>query len=146
MTVARSLFDAPVASPVAYAASWVTGTLTGSLATGLCVVAVALLGMLMLRGRLPVRAGLQVVVGCFFATGSTTGGGWTATCRISRERTSGGAGRARDALRCPGATRPAAGAVRPLCGCHYPAGPALSSPMRGRLSFELTRFRKELAT
>ena len=36
------------------------------------MVAVALLGVLMLRGRLPVREGLQVVVGCFLLLGAPT--------------------------------------------------------------------------
>lgn len=70
MTVQRSLFDTPVASPIESAASWVSGTLSGSLATELCIVAVALLGLLMLRGRLPIRDGLQVVVGCFLLLGA----------------------------------------------------------------------------
>lgn len=71
MTVRGSLFDAPVSSPSEAASSWVTGALSGSLATALCVVAVALLGVLMLRGRLPVRDGVQVVVGCFLLFGAS---------------------------------------------------------------------------
>lgn len=71
MTVRGSLFDASVSSPSEAASSWVAGTLSGSLATALCIVAVALLGVLMLRGRLPVREGVQVVVGCFLLFGAS---------------------------------------------------------------------------
>lgn len=71
MTVRGSLFDASVSSPSEAASSWVAGTLSGSLATVLCVVAVALVGVLMLRGRLPVREGVQVVVGCFLLFGAS---------------------------------------------------------------------------
>lgn len=44
--------------------------LTGSVAIGLCVLAMAVIGLLMLSGRLPVRAGLQVVLGCFVLLGA----------------------------------------------------------------------------
>lgn len=71
MTVRGSLFDAPAVPPIDTASSWVAGALSGSLATALCVVAVALLGVLMLRGRLPVREGVQVVAGCFLLFGAS---------------------------------------------------------------------------
>ncbi len=37
----------------------------GSVVIGLCVIAVALTGFMMLRGSLPLRQGASVVVGCF---------------------------------------------------------------------------------
>lgn len=72
MRVQGSLFDAPMTTPVETASRWVLGTLSGSLATALAVVAVALLGILMLRGRLPVRDGGMVAVGCFLLFGAST--------------------------------------------------------------------------
>ena len=71
MIARGSLFDTPMASPIEAASSWVGGALSGSLATALSVVAVALLGVLMLRGRLPVRDGVQVVAGCFLLFGAS---------------------------------------------------------------------------
>lgn len=70
MTVQRSLFDAPIAHPIENAASWVAGTLSGSLTTAVAVVAVALLGLALLRGRLLVREAGEVVVGCFLLFGA----------------------------------------------------------------------------
>ena len=52
------------------AIGWMTGTLLGSVATTACVIAVAFVGMQMLAGRLPVRRGLMVVLGCFLLLGA----------------------------------------------------------------------------
>ena len=49
---------------------WLVSLLTGSLALGLCVLAIALIGLLMLGGRLPVRDGIRVVLGCFVFLGA----------------------------------------------------------------------------
>ena len=70
MTKHRSLFDAPVVPPLENAANWLAGTLSGTLATVVAVVAVALLGLALLRGRLPVREAGEVVVGCFLLFGA----------------------------------------------------------------------------
>lgn len=72
MTIRGSLFDAPTSTPLESASSWVLGALSGSLATALCVIAVALVGVLMLGGRLPVNDGVKVVVGCFVLFGAST--------------------------------------------------------------------------
>lgn len=66
-----SLFDAPPQPALAAGSDWVTGLLGGSLAVSLCVIAMAILGMLMLTGRLHLRRGLQVVLGCFLLLGSS---------------------------------------------------------------------------
>lgn len=66
------------ASPFAYssepalalAVDWLTGTLLGSIAAGLCVLAVAVVGFLMLQGRLPIRRAAAVIVGCFVLLGA----------------------------------------------------------------------------
>ena len=60
-----SLFDAPEEPVTGNAGDWLGGLLGGELTTALCVVAIAMLGLLMLGGRLPVRTGLKVVMGCF---------------------------------------------------------------------------------
>lgn len=47
------------------AVQWIGGVLLGSIATGIATLAVAAIGLLMLNGRLPVRRGVGVVLGCF---------------------------------------------------------------------------------
>lgn len=65
-----SLFEHSGAQPLGEASAWLTGTLLGGLATGICVIAVAVVGLTMMSGRLPVRDGLRVVVGCFVLLGA----------------------------------------------------------------------------
>ena len=71
MTVAAaSLFDKPAEPVLGAASAWTQGVLGGTLATSLCVVAVAILGLLLLAGRLRVRRGVEVVLGCFLLLGA----------------------------------------------------------------------------
>lgn len=65
-----SLFVPRPVGPIEGALGWMTGTLLGTVATSACVLAVAFVGFQMLSGRLPVRRGLQVVVGCFLLLGA----------------------------------------------------------------------------
>jgi type IV secretory pathway VirB2 component (pilin) len=65
-----SLFDAPPRPVLGAASEWTQGVLGGSLATALCVIAVAILGLLLLSGRLQVRRGVEVVLGCFLLLGA----------------------------------------------------------------------------
>jgi type IV secretory pathway VirB2 component (pilin) len=60
-----SLFDAPIGPVAGNAGDWLGGLLGGELATALCIIAIAMLGFMMLSGRLPIRTGLKVVAGCF---------------------------------------------------------------------------------
>lgn len=60
-----SLFDASGGSALQEGVGWLTGTLLGSLAVGLCVIAIAVVGLMMFGGRLPLRRGARVVLGCF---------------------------------------------------------------------------------
>lgn len=69
---AQSLFEPQGNSAIADAAAWISGTLLGSLAIGLCVIAVAAIGLIMLSGHLPVRRGMHVVLGCFVLLGAPT--------------------------------------------------------------------------
>lgn len=65
MVPSSSLFDAPADPPIDGALGWIEGTLLGQAAVSLCVIAVAIVGLTMLTGRLPLRQGLRVVLGCF---------------------------------------------------------------------------------
>ena len=57
-------------SALSASVAWINGLLLGSLAAGLCVIAVAIVGILMFGGRLPVRQGLRVILGCFVLLGA----------------------------------------------------------------------------
>lgn len=71
MTVAaESLFDKPAGPVLGAASDWTRGLLGGSLATSLCVIAIAILGFLLLTGRLRVRRSVEVVLGCFLLVGA----------------------------------------------------------------------------
>jgi type IV secretory pathway VirB2 component (pilin) len=79
-----SLFDAPIEPVAGNAGDWLGGLLGGGLATALCIVAIAMLGMLMLGGRLQVRTGLKVVAGCFLLlSASLVAGGLQGVARNS---------------------------------------------------------------
>jgi type IV secretory pathway VirB2 component (pilin) len=53
------------------ALGWIQGTLLGSVATAVAVIAVASVGLLMLTGRMNWRFGATVVVGLFILFGSS---------------------------------------------------------------------------
>jgi type IV secretion system protein VirB2 len=65
-----SLFEANGVSPMVESSRWIEGVMLSEIALGLCVIAVALLGALLLTGRLPLREGARVVVGCFVLLGA----------------------------------------------------------------------------
>jgi len=68
---AQALSDDPAGStPLIAALEWVQGTLLGNLATTAAVIAVAVVGFMMLTGRIDWRRGLTVVVGCFIIFGA----------------------------------------------------------------------------
>lgn len=64
------LYEAGSKPALLAAMDWITGTLFGSAATALCIIAVALIGLMMLTGRLPLRQGLRTIVGCFVLLGA----------------------------------------------------------------------------
>ena len=72
MSPAPSLFDVPASSVFAAAGQWVTGTLLGSVAVSLCVIAIAFVGLRMMTGHLAARDGLRVVIACFVLLGAAT--------------------------------------------------------------------------
>lgn len=61
---------APSGSALPAAAQWIEGVLYGSLGTSLAVIAVAWFGFEMLTGRLPLRRGWIMVLGCFIFFGA----------------------------------------------------------------------------
>jgi type IV secretion system protein VirB2 len=69
MTTSTSLLNADGAA-MDSAARWVTGVIGGTVATSLCIIAVAMVGFLMLSGQLAVRRGFAVVIGCFLLLGA----------------------------------------------------------------------------
>ena len=70
MVVSPSLFDAPAQRALPTATSWVTATLLGEVAVVLCVLAVAFVGLLLMSGRVAIREGLRVAIGCFVLLGA----------------------------------------------------------------------------
>jgi type IV secretion system protein VirB2 len=62
--------DPAGSSPLLGALQWVQGTLLGNLATTAAVIAVAVVGYMMLAGRIEWRRGLTVIVGCFIIFGA----------------------------------------------------------------------------
>lgn len=62
----------PETSAVLNALRWIEGVLLGPLATSLAVLAVAAVGLMMLSGRLNLRRGATVILGCFIVFGAAT--------------------------------------------------------------------------
>ncbi|QDX27373.1 TrbC/VirB2 family protein [Sphingomonas suaedae] len=62
----------PSTSALVTAAEWIQGTLLGTLATTIAVIAIAWIGLGMLTGRIDLRRGATVVLGCFVLFGAPT--------------------------------------------------------------------------
>jgi type IV secretion system protein VirB2 len=71
-----SYSDPSGSGPIVGALYWLQGTLLGTVATVVAVIAVATVGFMMLTGRLNWRYGATVIVGCFilFGAASIVGG------------------------------------------------------------------------
>jgi len=68
-----SLADSPAgASVLAAAISWLQDVLLGTVATSIAVIAVAAIGFGMLTGRVNIRHGATVILGCFTLFGAST--------------------------------------------------------------------------
>jgi type IV secretory pathway VirB2 component (pilin) len=65
-----SLFDPHAASVLLANAAWVEGTLLGTLATIIAVIAVAAIGIAMFEGRVDLKRGMLVIAGCFVLFGA----------------------------------------------------------------------------
>jgi type IV secretory pathway VirB2 component (pilin) len=66
---ATYLTDPPAHSPIADGVTWVQGVALGTTATAIAILAIAGIGLLMLSGRLELRRGVTVVIGCFILFG-----------------------------------------------------------------------------
>ena len=64
--------DPQGSGPVVAALAWLQGTLLGSIATAVAVMAVAAVGLMMLTGRMNWRFGATVIIGVFILFGATT--------------------------------------------------------------------------
>lgn len=62
--------DPAGSGPILGALQWVQGTLLGNLATTAAVISVAVVGLMMLTGRIDWKRGLTVVVGAFIVFGA----------------------------------------------------------------------------
>jgi len=70
---AQEAFGDPAGSGVVVAAvNWLQGTLLGTVATVVAVIAVASVGFLMLTGRINWRYGATVILGCFILFGAAS--------------------------------------------------------------------------
>ena len=58
--------------PIVSALLWLQGTLLGNVATAVAVIAVAMVGFMMLTGRMNWRFGATVIIGCFILFGAGT--------------------------------------------------------------------------
>ncbi len=62
--------DPQGSGPIVNARQWLQGTLLGNVATGVAVIAVAMVGFMMLTGRMNWRFGATVIIGCFILFGA----------------------------------------------------------------------------
>ena len=69
-TAAMAQANPQGSGPIVSALSWLQGTLLGNVATSVAVIAVAMVGFMMLTGRLNWRFGATVIIGCFILFGS----------------------------------------------------------------------------
>jgi type IV secretory pathway VirB2 component (pilin) len=64
--------DPAGSGPVVNALAWLQGTLLGNVATAVAVIAVAMVGFMMLTGRMNWRFGATVIIGCFILFGAAS--------------------------------------------------------------------------
>ena len=64
--------DPAGSSAIVAAVNWLQGTLLGTVATVVAVIAVAAVGFMMLTGRINWRYGAAVILGCFILFGAAS--------------------------------------------------------------------------
>jgi type IV secretion system protein VirB2 len=64
--------DPAGSGPILGALQWIEGTLLGNLATTAAVIAVAVVGLMMLTGRMDWRRGITVILGAFIVFGAVS--------------------------------------------------------------------------
>lgn len=67
-----SIGDPAGSGVIVSAVRWLEGTLLGTIATVVAVIAVASVGLLMLTGRINWRYGATVILGCFILFGAAS--------------------------------------------------------------------------
>jgi type IV secretion system protein VirB2 len=67
-----ALVDPAGSGVIVSAVRWLEGTLLGTVATVVAVIAVATVGLLMLTGRINWRYGATVILGCFILFGAAS--------------------------------------------------------------------------
>ena len=67
-----SLSDPAGSGVIVAAVRWLEGTLLGTIATVVAVIAVATVGLMMLTGRINWRFGVTVILGCFILFGAAS--------------------------------------------------------------------------
>jgi type IV secretion system protein VirB2 len=73
MAFAQDAYGDPAGSGVlTEAVRWIQGTLLGTIATVVAVIAVAVVGFQMLTGRINWRYGATVILGCFILFGAAS--------------------------------------------------------------------------
>ncbi len=74
--MAQAALDPAGSGPILGAVNWLQGTLLGNVATAVAVIAVAVVGFMMLTGRINWKYGATVVIGLFilFGAASIVGG------------------------------------------------------------------------
>lgn len=66
------LGDPAGSGPIVGAVQWLQGTLLGTVATVVAVIAIAVVGFMMLTGRMNWRYGATVILGCFILFGAAS--------------------------------------------------------------------------
>lgn len=69
-TAAGQAVNPQGSGPIVSALLWLQGTLLGNVATAVAVIAVAMVGFMMLTGRMNWRFGATVIIGCFILFGA----------------------------------------------------------------------------
>ena len=72
VTISASLSDPTGMSPLSAAVTWLESTLLGTIATTVAIIAVASVGIMMLAGRIDLRHGATVALGCFVLFGASS--------------------------------------------------------------------------
>lgn len=68
----QSTIDPQGSGPIVSAVNWLQGTLLGTVATVVAVIAIATVGFMMLTGRVNWRHGAVVILGCFILFGAAS--------------------------------------------------------------------------
>lgn len=90
MTYADPLSSAPGSDAIGAAVDWIQAALLGTVAATIAVIAIAATGFGMLWGRIDLRRGAVVVIGCFVIFGaSMIASGILASAFLSQESAAG---------------------------------------------------------